>query len=114
MRDFRDKNFGDRLRTAAQAKQAMLLKAAKPSADDPAEIERRAARLAVATAREERIAAKARAAAELAEQKALELVEQAAREKREAREIADREVALAAEQKAIRDAKYAARKKRKA
>jgi hypothetical protein len=113
MKDFRD-NLSERLRTAAQAKKAMLSKAARPSPDDPAEIERRAQRKAIVDAREARAVEKARVAKELAERQALELAERAEQLKREQREMADLEVARAAEQKAIRDAKYAARKKRKA
>ncbi len=113
MRDFKD-NFGDRLRNSAQAKKAMLSKAARPSPDDPAEIERRAQRKAIVDAREARAAEKERLAKELAEKQALELAERAEQMKRDQREMADREVARAAEQKAQRDARYAARKKRKA
>lgn len=114
MRDFKDNKLSERLQRAAQAKQAMLLRAEKPAADDPAELNRKAERQAIAAAREARIEAKARAARELAERNASESAEREALKKREIREIADREVASAAEQKALRDAKYAARKKRKA
>lgn len=114
MRDFKGQSFGDRLRNAAQAKQAMIRRAEKPSADDPDVIKRQEERRAIVAAREIRAEAKAKAAQELAERQAAELAEREAREKREARELADREVALAAEQKALRDARYAARKKRKA
>ncbi|WP_439542802.1 DUF6481 family protein [Hyphomicrobium sp.] len=113
MRDFKD-NLSDRLKTAAEAKKAMLSKAARPSPDDPAEIERRAQRQAIVEAREARAIEKAQTAKELAEQQALDIAARAEQKKRDEREMADLEVARAAEQKAIRDAKYAARKKRKA
>jgi hypothetical protein len=114
MRDFSDKNFGDRLQTAAKAKQAMMQRAAKPAADDPVVLQRKAERQALVAAREARIEEKARAEAERAAREAAELIELAAANKLAAREEADRQVAIQAEQKAIRDAKYAARKKRKA
>lgn len=114
MKHFNDKNFGDRLQAAAKAKQAMLQRAAKPAADDPVVLQKKAERQAIVAAREARIEAKARAEAERAAREAAERIEREANAKREAREEADRQVALQAEQKAIRDAKYAARKKRKA
>ncbi len=114
MKHFNDKNFGERLQAAAKAKQAMAQRAARPAADDPAVLQRKAERQAIVAAREARIEAKARAEAERAEREAAELIELAVANKLAAREEADRQVALQAEQKAIRDAKYAARKKRKA
>ena len=118
MRDFKDKQLGDRLQNAAQAKQAMLRKLqSMPGADDPAVIARRAEQQAIAAAREariaERAAAKVKAEAERAEREALEQTERAALELREAQSKAEHEAALAVEQKAARDARYAARKKRK-
>jgi cell division septum initiation protein DivIVA len=57
MSGFRDKGFGDRLSTAQNARKAMLERVrAKSGADDPAVAERRAARQAVSTAREVRLA----------------------------------------------------------
>ena len=67
MSGFRDKGFGDRLSTAENARKAMLERVrAKPGADDPAVAERRAARQAISTAREARLAE--REAAKIAEQ----------------------------------------------
>ena len=114
MRDFSGKNFGERLQAANKAKQAMLQRAARPAADDPAVLQRKAEREAIVAAREARIEAKARAEAERVAREAVELAELAAANKIAAREEADRAVAMQAEQKALRDAKYAARKKRKA
>jgi Family of unknown function (DUF6481) len=114
--------FGDRLDTAAKAKQA-LLERARAKANDPCLAERQAARRAVAAEREERLAkrqaekkaadervAAERAAAEAAQREADRLET----ERLEAERLveADRLVAEAAEQKAARDARYAARKAR--
>jgi len=114
MKDFNDKNFGQRLNKAAEAKQAMLQRAKKPPADDPTVLQRKAEREAIVAAREARIEEKARAAVELAARQEAERIEREAEKKLKAREEADREVASHAEQKALRDARYAARKKRKA
>jgi hypothetical protein len=114
MKHFNDKNFGDRLQAAAKARQAMLQRAAKPAADDPVVLQKKAEREAIVAAREARIEAKARAEVERAAREAAEQAETAAANKLAAREEADRQVAIQAEQKAVRDAKYAARKKRKA
>jgi hypothetical protein len=114
MKDFNDKNFGQRLIKAQQARQAMLQRAQKPAADDPVVLERKAEREAIVAARDARNEAKARAALELAARQEAERIEQDAIDKRKAREEADRAVASQAEQKAMRDARYAARKKRKA
>jgi hypothetical protein len=72
MSGFKEKSFSDRLGAAAQARKAQLEKfRAKPGPDDPAVIERQAARQAAAIARDaraaERKAAKDKAAAEEAE-----------------------------------------------
>lgn len=118
MSGFKDKNFNERLGTAASAKQAMLDRfRAKPAADDPAVLERAAERQALSEAREVRIAE--RKAAKLAEEarataaRIAEEKERAAREEREAAAALAKQIALEAEQKAARDARYAARKKRK-
>lgn len=107
-------NFDDRISAAAAAKQALLERfRARPSPDDPAEIERQAALKAIADARDaraaERRAAKEaeiqRLAAEAAARKAAEIA---------AAQEAKRQAALQeAERKAARDAKYAARKARR-
>ena len=106
-------NFGDRLKAAAKAKQALLEKArAKAPANDPKFAERQAARREVSIAREAR--ASERKAAELAA-KIREAEEQAAEQEAreaEAAEQAAREIVLEAERKAARDARYAARKAR--
>jgi hypothetical protein len=114
MRDFNDKRFGDRLRTASEAKQAMLTRAKKPAADDPEVLQRKAERQALVAAREARAAEKAQLALERAAKEQAELAELAVLREKQAREEADRAVASQAEQKALRDARYAARKKRKA
>lgn len=118
MSGYTNKNFSERLSTAAHAKKAMLDKfRARPAADDPAVVERRAARQAINDARQARIAE--REAARLA-QEACEAAERDARDRaeherrvREATEAAEREAALEAERKTARDARYAARKARK-
>lgn len=114
--------FGDRLSTAAKAKQA-LLERARAKANDPGLAERQAAHRAVAAEREERLAkrqaekkaAEERAAAERAAAEAAKReADRIEAERLEAERIAeaDRLVAEAAEQKAARDARYAARKSR--
>jgi len=113
-----DRGFQDRLSAAAEAKKALLEKAkAKLNADDPATLERRAAREAVVKARNERLAAKEaeRLAAEAARKAEEERIaaEKAAREAAEKAEREAREAALAAEKQAKRDAQIAARKGRK-
>ena len=113
-----DKGFQDRLSSAAEAKKALLEKAkAKLNADDPATLERRAAREAIIKARNERVAAKEaqRLAAEAARKAEEERMaaEKAAREAAEKAEREAREAALAAERQAKRDAQIAARKGRK-
>ncbi len=73
MKQFNGKNFGDRLEAAAKAKQAMMQRAAKPPADDPAVLQKKAEREAIIAAREARIAAKAREEAERVTREAAEL-----------------------------------------
>ena len=86
---FRDKGFGDRLSTAENARKAMLERVrAKPGADDPAVAERRAARQAISTAREAR----------LAEREAAKIAEQARKAAdKEARQVAEHEQRVAQE-----------------
>jgi Family of unknown function (DUF6481) len=99
-------DFNERLSTAANARQAALEKfRARPRADDPAVVERRAARLATGQARDARKAARAAEAARFEEEAIRRAAEEAA-------EKAAREVTLEAERKAARDARYAARKAR--
>jgi hypothetical protein len=103
----KDKDFGERLTAAKNAKQAMTAKfLQRPGHDDPAAVERRAARAAVSAARDVRTAErKAHAAAAVAEQ--------AAQEERAAAEKKATDAKLEIERKAARDARYAARKARK-
>jgi membrane protein involved in colicin uptake len=122
---FTDKDISESRATAANAKKAMVERfRARPAEDDPVNVERKAARLAVSQARDARIAtreAERRADAErqAAEQKVREeeaarmAVEQAERDAVERRAEGDRAVDLLAEQKAARDARYAARKARR-
>ena len=113
-----NKNFNERLSTAAKAKKAMLEKfRARPTADDPAVVARRETRQAISAAREARNSEREAARAELqareaAERQARELADQD-QQVREAAERAEREVTLESERKAARDARYAARKARK-
>jgi Family of unknown function (DUF6481) len=125
MSGFKDSDdFNDRLSTAAKAKQATLEKfRARARADDPAVLERQAARLATSQAREARKAARVaeitrseeeaiRHAAEEAARKATVAAEEAARKAAAEAEKAALEVTLEAERKTARDARYAARKSR--
>lgn len=110
----KDDNFGNRLSAAANAKKAMLERfRARPSPNDPATLERQAARKAISDARDARIAerkaARAAEAARLADEEKAKIAEQAAQKAETLRGAAT----LAAEQKAARDARYAARKMRR-
>jgi len=97
-------NLQERQNASAEAKKAMLEKfRASPGPDDPAVVERRAAREAMLAERTARAAQ--REAAKRAHE--AELAEQAARA---AAEQAEREAAALAEQKAARDERYKARK----
>jgi len=114
-------------RKLAQKRFAALL----PRHDDPAVIAKTAARVALAEARQERIAAREAERRALAEAEALEAARVAAAAKAEAEaaramaEAAERElaanaiaakakaVALLKEQKLVRDARYAARQARR-
>jgi hypothetical protein len=117
-------DFNERLSTAAKAKQATLEKfRARARADDPAVLERQAARLATSQGRDARKAARVaeitrseeeaiRHAAEEAARKASVEAEEAARKAAAEAEKAALEVTLEAERKTARDARYAARKSR--
>lgn len=121
---FTDKDISESRATAANARKAMLARfRARPAEDDPAVVERKAARLAVSQAREARIAAREADRRAEAERQAAELklreeeaarmaLEQAERDKIERRAEGDRALQLLAEQKAARDSRYAARKAR--
>jgi hypothetical protein len=119
MKAFKDPTFSDRLGTSTAAKNAALERfRARPAADDPAVVEQRAARAAVAAERELRAAERAEARRaeierQVAEQAASELAQRVEREARQIRE-ADEQAALEAQRKVDRDNRYAARKARKA
>ena len=117
-RGYKDDELAGRLNKAASARLAILEKfRAKPGADDPGEIQRRAARREIAEARDLRTATqKASRAAEdarkIAESSAREAAEQVQRIAQEQRDAVKSELQRA-QQKAERDARYAARKQRK-
>ena len=118
MREFKDKSLTDRLQTANTAKRALVEKMrAMPKVGDPAVIERRDAKIAIATERGaenvRRAEAKAQKARERAAREASGEAERVATAKREAEAKAKHEAELLAQQKAARDARYAARKNRK-
>src|SRR5665213_3844372 len=114
---FKD-DFSDRQQNAAAARKSMLEKfKSQPKADDPEVQERIAQQVALAKAREDRIAAKkiqkeTERLAREAEAKRLE-EERIAAEKEARRVEGEQALAMLAEQKAARDARYAARKARK-
>ena len=113
----REPDFAERLSTAAKAKKADLERfRAKSGLNDPGFAERDAARQAIATARDIRVAERkaARESALAAEKAAREAALQAKKLAREAAliEQAAREAALEAQRKADRDTRYAARKAR--
>ena len=111
-------DLAERLSKPASARLAILQKfRAKPGADDPGEIQRRAARQEIVNARDLRTAKRnaSRAAEEArksTENSAREAAEQAQRIAQEQQDAAKDEL-QEAKQKAKRDARYAARKKRK-
>jgi len=113
-RRYKDDELAGRLNKAASARSATLAKfRAKPGADDPAEIQRRAARQEIVKARDFRTAARsAEEARKIAERSAHEAAEQARRLVQEQQDAAKSELHRA-KQKAYRDARYAARKQRK-
>lgn len=118
MRGVKEKGFGERLSTAADAKKAALDRfRTRPPADDPAVLERQASRQAVALAREaraaERTAARLEKEARDAEEKRAREAAEAEQRDREITERIEREAALDLERKVARDARYAARKARK-
>jgi hypothetical protein len=119
MKSSKTPSLSDRLGAAAKAKQAALERfRAQPASDDPAMVEKRAARQALAAARELR--ADERRAQALRDEETAKAAAAAAREteirEREARQLREGEeqVALEAERKIARDMRYAARKARKA
>jgi hypothetical protein len=122
MSGFKDRGFGERLSTASSARRAMTAKfLQRPGLDDPAVIEKRAARVAVSAARdvrraereEKRLAEQLRNEAERETHAAAAAVQKALEEERAAAEKAVSDAAREIEQKAARDARSAARKARK-
>ena len=128
--EIKNSDFTDRLTASAAAKKLQLERAAQARslADNPAAVERRAARGAISVARDVRVAERkatkaAREAREAAERDAAQAAEAAAqaaalKAEHEAREAEytqrmERQAALEAEQLAARDARYAARKAKK-
>ena len=120
MSSFKEKSFSERLSVAAEARKAQLEKfCTKPGRDDPATVERQAARRSAAIAWDARAAerktASAQEAAKEAERHTAEQAGRAMREVDALQEAADqaaRDVITLAEQKATRDARYAAHKAR--
>jgi hypothetical protein len=118
MSGYKEQDFNERRSSAAEAKRTLLEKyKVQTRPDDPAVIERRAARQALVAAREarlaERKAAREQEAKRLAEEKA---AREALLKAEEAERIKAEEAArieLLARQKAARDARYAARKAHK-
>jgi hypothetical protein len=114
---FKDE-FSDRIGNSNAAKRAMLEKfRAKPKVDDPTVQARIAEQVALAKARDQRLADKkaqkeAERIARAAEAKRME-EERIAAEKEARRAEGEQALALLAEQKAARDARYAARKAKK-
>ncbi len=118
-------DLSERRKDAAAAKRTMLERfRARPAADDPAIMERKAARLVASQERKARTAERAVARRAEMERQAAELklreedaarmaAAQAEREIAERRAEGDRAVDLLAEQKAARDSRYAARKARR-
>ncbi|MFE1599702.1 DUF6481 family protein [Methylobacterium sp. ID0610] len=114
---FKEAPFGDRLKSAAEARRTTLSRfQRRPTEADPALASRRAERQAIIHARNIRLAEReaarqmetARGEAERARARAQEAADQAHAEA----ETAARALARQAEQKAARDARYAARKAR--
>ena len=101
MKNPNDRSFTDRQSNSANAKKALLERfQARPKADDPVMVQRREEREAIAQARAEREAEKAKIRAE---KERLEAIERARIEEEKRQEELAREVARKAEQ-AKRDA----------
>ena len=115
---FKKTGFTDRLSAAADAQKAKLEKfRSRPAPDDPAVLERKAARQAIVAAREVREAEREAARQKrLAEEEAARIAAEEAEKARleaEYQERIAREAEMEAQKKAARDARYAARKARK-
>jgi Family of unknown function (DUF6481) len=114
MKGYKGNDFADRIGRATAAREAALEHfKARPSADDPAVLERAAARREIVKAREARAAERKAAQLALEAQKAAEEAERLAAQKLEAEAEAERQRELERLQKEARDARYAARKARK-
>lgn len=114
MSGYKDKGFSDRQKSSADAKKALLEKfRSKPGPDDPEFVARQQERLAIAAARDARMAER-RAALEAAEaERQAELARIQAEEDARKAALRETEIELLAKQKAARDARYAARKSRR-
>jgi len=116
---FKLPNFNERKNAAAEARKTALekFKAGQTAADDPALLEKQAAKQASRIARDQRAAERkaAREAEKLAEITAREAAVEAERlaKEREIEDEAARAITLKNDQKAARDARYAARKARR-
>ena len=114
MSGFKEPGFADRQKAALEARKNLLNKfRSQPAPDDPAVLQRRAEREAIAARREETRLAREAALAEQKRRDEEAAAAEAIRIAREKEEEAERLAALEAEQKAKRDARYAARKKKK-
>ena len=114
MSGFKEPGFADRQKAALEARKNLLNKfRSQPAPDDPAVLQRRAEREAIAARREEARLAREAALAEQKRRDEEAAAAEAIRLAREKEEEAARLAALEAEQKAKRDARYAARKKKK-
>jgi hypothetical protein len=118
VKGYKDDKLSERLSRAASAKSATLEKfRAKADADDPGEIQRRAARKEIARARDLRTAERksarsAKDASEAIERANREAAELAQRIEQEKKDASKGELHRA-KSKADRDARYASRKQRK-
>ncbi len=113
MSGFKEPNFSDRQKAAAEARQKILDKfRARPAADDPAVKAREAERAEAAANRAKAKEAREAERAAKKQQEAEAAAAEAARIAREKEQAAEQAAALELEQKAKRDARYAARKDR--
>ena len=114
MRSFKEKSFSERLDMATKAKMAALKKFSdRPAADDPAELERKAAKKAIVEAREARAAEREKLKIAEKERLAQEEAKRLEAKKVEEARLTEQALEVEKQQKAIRDARYAARKARK-
>ncbi len=114
MSGFKEPDFADRQKAAQEARRNLLNKfKSQPAPDDPAVLQRRAEREAIAARRDEARQARETAQAEQKRRDEEAAAAEAIRLAREKEEEVERLAALELEQKAKRDARYAARKKKK-